>query len=205
MRRLLNQFIIGAVTGFAVGIGYRYFWDDPSQASVANYLRSGLHGMGLAASGFGAHLYFNTHLNQQLRRWPILVEIALRAVVMAIAVSLVAAGLQAVLYEQRPQGTWFVIEFPRIVAITLALSALFGAIFELTRLIGGRTFLNVILGRYRHPTREERILMFLDLVGAADERQREGNAKRLGGLEIDDHLEASATSASSVRAGWTTY
>jgi adenylate cyclase len=182
MRRLLNQFIIGAVTGFAIGIGYRYFWDDPSQASVANYLRSGLHGMGLAASGFGAHLYFNTHLNQQLRRWPILVEIALRAVVMAIAVSLVAAGLQAVLYEQRPQGTWFVIEFPRIVAITLALSALFGAIFELTRLIGGLTLLNVILGRYRHPIREERILMFLDLAGSTS------LAEALGELRMQELL-----------------
>ena len=30
--------------------------------------------------------------------------------------------------------------------------------------------------------------LFDYLVGAADERQREGNAKRLGGLEIDDHL-----------------
>ena len=30
--------------------------------------------------------------------------------------------------------------------------------------------------------------LFDHLVGAADKRQREGNAKRLGGLEIDDHL-----------------
>jgi class 3 adenylate cyclase len=43
---------------------------------------------------------------------------------------------------------------------------LFGAAYELTRLIGGRTLLNVILGRYRHPTREERVLMFLDLTGS---------------------------------------
>jgi class 3 adenylate cyclase len=64
--------------------------------------------------------------------------------------------LQAVLYEERPQSTWFFAEFPRIVAITFVLSVLFGAAFELT----------VILGRYRHPTREERVLMFLDLSGS---------------------------------------
>jgi class 3 adenylate cyclase len=166
MRRLLAQSTVVAVTAFTIGVAYRYLWDDPSQANVANYIRSGVHGMGLAASGLGAHLYFNSRLSGQLRRWPFLAEIALRAVVMAIAVSVIAVGLQVVLYDRRPQGTWFFIDIPRIVAITFAFSVLFGAIFELTRLIGGRTLLNVILGRYRHPTREERVLMFLDLSGS---------------------------------------
>jgi hypothetical protein len=44
-----------------------------------------------------------------------------------------AISLQAVLYDQRPQGPWFFAEFPRIVAITFVLSVLFGAAFELTR------------------------------------------------------------------------
>ncbi len=166
MPRLFAQLTIFAVTAFAMGVGYRYLWDEPSQASVANYLRSGAHAMGLAACGLGAHFYFNAHLSKRLRRWPLLAEIALRAAVMAVAVSTVATGLQAVLYEERPQNIWFFAEFPRIVAITFVLSVLFGAAFELTRLIGGRTLLNVILGRYRHPTREERVLMFLDLSGS---------------------------------------
>jgi adenylate cyclase len=155
MRRLFVQLAIFAVTAFAIGAGYRYLWNEPSQASVANYLRSGVHAMGLAACGLGAHLYFSAYLSKRLRRWPLVAEIALRAAVMAIAVSTVATVLQALLYEERPQSTWFFAEFPRIVAITFVLSVLFGAAFELTRLIGGRTLLNVILGRYRHPTREE--------------------------------------------------
>jgi class 3 adenylate cyclase len=85
---------------------------------------------------------------------------------MAIAVATIATGLQVVLYDQRLQSAWFFADFPRIVAITFVLSILFGAAFELTRLIGGRTLLIVILGRYRHPTREERVLMFLDLSGS---------------------------------------
>jgi class 3 adenylate cyclase len=147
-------------------VAYRYLWDDPSEANVANYLRSGLHGIGLGASGLGAHLYFNARLSGRLRRWPLFAEIALRALVMAIAVSAVAAGLQVALYDRRAENTWYFTEFPRIVAITFALSVLFGAGFELTRLIGGRVLFNVILGRYRHPTREERVLMFLDLSGS---------------------------------------
>ena len=37
--------------------------------------------------------------------------------------------------------------------------------------------------------RRRRRVSLDNLVGAADERQREGNAKRLCGLEIDDHLD----------------
>jgi class 3 adenylate cyclase len=166
MRRLFAQLTVFAVTAFAIGMAYRYFWDDPSQASIANYLRSGAHAVGLAACGLGAHLYFNARLSKRLQRWPLLAEIALRAAAMAVAVSTVATGLQVVLYDQTLQSAWFVADFPRIVAITFALSVLFGAAFELTRLIGGRTLLSVILGRYRHPTREQRVLMFLDLSGS---------------------------------------
>jgi hypothetical protein len=115
MRRLFAQLIVLAVTAFAVGVAYRYLWDDPSEANLANYLRSGLHPIGLAASGLGAHLYFNARLSGRLRRWPLFAEIALRAVVMAIAVSAVAAGLQVTLYDRRPESTWFFTEFPRIV------------------------------------------------------------------------------------------
>jgi adenylate cyclase len=166
MRHPFAQLTAFAVTAFAIGVAYRYVWDDPSQGSIANYMRSGVHAMGLAACGLGAHLYFNARLSKRLRRWPLVAEIALRAAAMAIAVATTATGLQVVLYDRRPEGIWFFAEFPRIVAITFVLSVLFGAIFELTRLIGGRTLLNVILGRYRHPTREERVLMFLDLTGS---------------------------------------
>jgi len=83
MRRLFAQLTAFAVTALAIGMAYRYVWDDPSQASIANYLRSGAHAMGLAACGLGAHLYFNARLSKRLRRWPLLAEIALRAAAMA--------------------------------------------------------------------------------------------------------------------------
>ena len=36
MRRLCAQLIIAGVTAFAIGVTYRYAWDDPSEASFAN-------------------------------------------------------------------------------------------------------------------------------------------------------------------------
>jgi adenylate cyclase len=45
MRRLVTPLIVVAITGFAMGVVYRYLWDDPNEASIANYFRSGVHGM----------------------------------------------------------------------------------------------------------------------------------------------------------------
>ena len=50
--------------------------------------------------------------------------------------------------------------------MSFVLSVVIGAIYELVRLIGGRVLLNVILGRYRHPIREDRVMMFLDLTSS---------------------------------------
>ena len=134
--------------------------------SVANYLRSGVHGLVVAIAGWGCHLYFSSRASGWLRRWPLLAEVAVRAVAMAITVAAVIVGLQMMLYGEALEATWLLANFPGIFALAFVLSVAFSAVFELTRLIGGRVLLNVILGRYRHPIREERVLMFLDLAGS---------------------------------------
>jgi len=166
MRRLSTPTIIIAVIGLTCGLAYRYLVDNPSEGSIVNYVRSGLHGIGIAATGWGAHLYFNSRSGGWLRKSPLVAEILLRAVAMAAAVSTAAAILQMLLYDRRLESTWLAVELPRIVVLAFAISVFFGAAFELTRLIGARVLLNIILGRYRHPTREERVLMFLDLAGS---------------------------------------
>jgi class 3 adenylate cyclase len=85
---------------------------------------------------------------------------------MAIVVATVAMCLQALLYGNRIEIAWLIDGFPRIVGIAFGMSIFIGAAFELTRLIGSRVLFNVVIGRYRRPTREERVLLFLDLVGS---------------------------------------
>jgi adenylate cyclase len=166
MRRSLAPWIVLAVIGLVGGGAYRYFANDPSEATLANYLRSGLHGMGLGLSGWTVHLYFTSHSSEWVRRWPLVVEIAVQSVVMAIVVATVAVILEPVLYGHRIEGAWLLSHFPRIVGVTFAASVVIGALFELTRLIGSRVLVNVIIGRYRRPMREQRVLLFLDLVGS---------------------------------------
>jgi adenylate cyclase len=182
MRRLSTPTIIAVMTGLAIGLAFRYLVDDPSAGSLANYGRSGLHGIGIAATGWGVYLYFNSRRNSWLRKWPLGAEIVLRAIAIAVAVSTAAVLLQKLLYGQRLETPWLVTELPRIVVLAFVTSVLFCAIFELTRLIGGRVLLNIILGRYRHPTREDRVLMFLDIAGSTS------LAEALGEVRIQELL-----------------
>ena len=94
MRRVLPQLIVVAVVGITFGIVYRYFLDEPSETSIANYLRSGVHGMSVAFAAWGVVIYFNLRASRWLRTWPLLAEIALRALVMAITIGAVIAGLE---------------------------------------------------------------------------------------------------------------
>jgi adenylate cyclase len=166
MRRALTPWIILAVFGLVAGGAYRYFANEASEATLANYVRSCLHGMGLALSGWAVHVYFTSRSAEWLRRRPLVVEIALQSVVMATVVATVVMTLEVALYGHRIEAAWLAAHFPRIVGIAFVMSVVIGAISELTRLVGGRILLNFILGRYRRPTREERVLLFLDIVGS---------------------------------------
>ena len=96
-----------AVIGILGGCTYRYFADDWSENTFANYLRSSLHGIGLAFSGWTVHLYFTSRSTEWIRRWPLVVEIVVQSVVMAVVVATVAMVLQVVLYGQwiEPAGS----------------------------------------------------------------------------------------------------
>ena len=90
----------------------------------------------------------------------------MRSAAMALVVAIVALGLQALLYRSRLEGAWLAADFPRIAGIAFVTSVLAGTAYEVKRLVGGRVLLNVALGRYRRPTRETRVLRFLDLAGS---------------------------------------
>jgi class 3 adenylate cyclase len=99
------------------------------------------------------------------------------------------------IYDQPPPTAWLLGDFPRIIALSFILSAVFGAVYELVRLIGGRVLMSVILRRYRHPTREDRVLMFLDLAGSTSLAEALGEVRMQELLtrfffDIDDTIVA---------------
>lgn len=177
MRRTLAPWIVVAAIGLLGGCAFRYFFDPSIEATVAYYLRSGTHGIGVALSGWAVHLYFTSRSSEWVSRWPLVVEIAVQSVVMAIVVATVAAGLQVALYGEGIKARWLATDFPRIVGIAFVMSIFFGAVFELVRMVGSRVLLNVVLGRYRRPTREQRVLLFLDLAGSMSLAEQMGELR----------------------------
>jgi adenylate cyclase len=182
MWRVKNPTLVLAVGGFLSGLAYRYFFDLPIEASVPNYLRSGLHAMGITLAGWGVHRYFTSRRTAWVSRWPLLTDLALRSAAMALAIAVAILGLQVTLYGHRIEVRWLIDEFPGLLVASFFASLFVGAVYELTRLVGSRVLFNVALGRYRVPVREERVLMFLDLAGSTS------LAEAMGELRVQNLL-----------------
>ena len=63
------------------------------------------------------------------------------------------------------------------------LAVLFNLVLGITNLIGGRTFLNFITGRYHSPVKENRFVLFVDIAGST------GLAEQMGGIGIHRLLD----------------
>ncbi|MFF8799931.1 MULTISPECIES: adenylate/guanylate cyclase domain-containing protein [unclassified Methylobacterium] len=83
---------------------------------------------------------------------------------------------------------------PRVLAYALAVSALLVFVIRMRDLIGGEVFINFLIGRYHRPVEEERIFLFLDVVGST------AFAETHGDLRAQEFLSAVfATLAEPVR------
>jgi class 3 adenylate cyclase len=182
MYRPITPTVVIAVFGILFGMGLRYLVDTPLEASVANYLRSGLHGMGVALAGWSTHLYFVSRRSEWISRWPLLMDLAVRSAAMAVIIASAILFLEPLLYWRWIEIHWLGEQFPKIVAAAFSGSLLVVVVFELTRLVGSRVLFNVALGRYRNPVREDRVLMFLDLAGSTS------LAEAMGELRVQNLL-----------------
>jgi class 3 adenylate cyclase len=182
MRRVWVPTIVVIAIGFLFGALFRYFFNPADEASLANYVRSAFHGVCVGMSGWAVHLYFTLRSAQWVRRWPLVAELLIRSAVMAVVVTTVAVTGEVVIYGHRIERVWLLGDLPKIIGLTFVVSITVGAAYELIRMIGGRTLLNVMLGRYRQPAREERVLLFLDLVGSTT------LAEQMGELRVQELL-----------------
>jgi len=185
-RGLLTALIM---IGFAVGIAYRFLMDPAAERDPANYLRSGLHGVGVAVTAWVVQTGFasiaRSSVGTALRRLPVAGELLIRSLVMTAALVTVGISLQFVLYAQPlwlrwATVDWFTTNLPSIVAIGFAISLIIGVATETGRLIENSLLTSVLLGTYHRPVREERIVMFLDLVGSTR------LAEAMGELRVHD-------------------
>jgi adenylate cyclase len=175
--------------GFIVGVGLRWYIDDPVERDLANYVRSGLHGSGIALAGWIVQGSFaamaHSPTGAALRRLPVLAEVLVRSLVMTLVIVIVGVSLQTVLYAEPFRlhwltPSWFETTLPWIIAVGLVISLVVGIITETTRLIGLPMLASIVLGTYHRPVREQLIVMFLDLADSTS------LAEKLGELRVHD-------------------
>jgi class 3 adenylate cyclase len=175
--------------GFVLGLAYRYHYDPGSERDLTNFLRSGLHGMGIAFASWLLPLGFaasaHSPLGAALRRLPVAAEVLIRSLITGIVLTVVVIGLQAVLYAEPLKFhwltvDWFTVTLPRVVMLSFAISLVLGVVTEGARLIDGPLLTSLVLGAYHRPAREERIIMFIDIAGSTQ------LAETLGEVRVHD-------------------
>jgi len=174
--------LVGWLLGwFLLGVAYRHIHDERELRSLANYLRSGLHGVGLGGTIWAVQtaLGARSRLGAALRRLPLAADVIFRALLMTVALSLVGALLQLVLYRSMVES-WIALDLPLIVSTSFAVSVVASVATEIQRLIGGPLLMSVLLGTYHRPTRRRLVVMFLDLANSTR------LAEALGELKVHD-------------------
>ena len=175
LRRAARQsgvLVATVIAGFISGLAYRAIFDLSDERDIANYLRSGFHGVGIFLTVWAVQAAFassaRSRLGSALRRLPLAAEVAVRALTMTAALVVVGLSLQALLYAEPYQlrwltRDWLTVNLPRIVLLGFAFSLVIGMVVEARRLIGGTLLTSLLLGTYHRPARRRLIVMFLDL------------------------------------------
>jgi class 3 adenylate cyclase len=177
------------LSGFAVGVAYRLAFNAPHERDFGNFLRSGLHGVGIALTVWtvltALDVSARTPLGGALRRLPLAAEAVIRALIMTSALVIVGLTLQIILYLDRYRFRWLTEDWlattlPGIVLLGFGFSLVIGLAVEVRRLIGDELLASVILGTYHRPARKRLIVMFLDLAHSTS------LAEALGELRVQD-------------------
>ncbi|TNC16112.1 adenylate/guanylate cyclase domain-containing protein [Methylobacterium terricola] len=164
--------IIAAVSASFGALHGFLFADGPNLAGI-------LYGtcIGLLTIAYQRGVFLAGY-SERLRRLPT------PAYVVAAEISLVVLIVAGMALTGLLLWTLGIVEKPLTDAVTpklstipfaLVMSAVIVSVLRVRDLIGGETFLNLILGRYHRPVREDRVFLFLDLAGSTAYADRHGD------------------------------
>lgn len=176
-RRLLARIVaVGALVGALYGAAAVHEADP-----LAGLAIGALNGA-LVAFAIGGIEIFLLRSGSPAMRWqrrlPFAAVLALKTLAYAAIASLLPAAhlLGLALPGLRESSTDLHTELLTI-AFSLAVTFVFVALLQAAGLVGRRTFLDLLRGRYRRPRLERRFFLFVDLIGST------AIAERLGPLE----------------------
>lgn len=128
------------------------------------------------------HLFYvQTRRGEWLRRRSFIGSLALRTLLYAtiITVSFVINRVaSSLLYgPEMKMASYLGLPLLRDVVFSFGIFLIIFFVLEMRRLVGGRTLVNVILGRYYRPRSERRLVMLVDIKGSTALAERLGDAR----------------------------
>jgi adenylate cyclase len=174
-RTTMRLRIVAGVTVLAAALGGAF--------ALRSALSFASVGSGLLAGGVNGALLSSLEIllqgraRERLRRLPVLAALGLRTVLYSAVFVLGTMAAASFLRLVRPRGgpPGSITLDASYLLLFIAASLVFNFAFLLRRLIGGRTLLALLSGRYRRPKYEERIVLFLDLEGSTELAERLGD------------------------------
>jgi adenylate cyclase len=172
LRTLATLMACGAAAGLVFSISGRH--------SVIVGLSYGLTMSGIL--GAIEIFVFSGLLRDWLAGFPFSAALAIRSALYAAVIALLQWMQPGELIAGLPRDTeagsfWYGF------AYSAAISVLFNLVFAITNLIGARSLLNFLTGRYHAPVEENRFVLFVDIAGST------GLAEQLGGVAIHRLLD----------------
>lgn len=153
-----------AVFGAIAGLMFRDTSDPDQSRAALSFVFGAATGALIGLGMLGMHDWFTHRFRDWLRRRPLIIEMTLNGLAMAVAGVAVQVIVQIVLFDERLAD--IVLLLPFDAARSLALAAVFVTGVHVVRLIGAGQFVSIMVGRYRRPVEEWRIFLFVDVKGA---------------------------------------
>lgn len=121
-----------------------------------------------ASAAFEFYVY-RTAWGAPIRRLPLLLSLAVHFAILLVLAGAILAAIRLPTYYEQLATLGEAAARPRIMrdAVLVVIVAFAFIVWsEIRALIGPRTLINLILGKYRTPRRERRIFLFVDVVGS---------------------------------------
>ncbi len=161
-----RTFTIFLAFGAIGGIVFRLLFDSANEREWGHFAQSATQGLLLAAALWAVDAAVGAAEARLKTRPPLPISLAVRSIALtaAIVVSLIAS--ESLFMRAIPSWAWFAKTIPLALALALPISFLFQAAVSVARLIGIEEILSFLLGRYRRPIAEDRIVLFADVIGS---------------------------------------
>ncbi len=152
-------------------------FDPANQRGLEHFAQSATQGLLLAAALWAVDAAVGAAEARLKTRPPLPVSLVVRstALTAAVVVSLIAS--EALFIGAVPSWVWFAKTIPLALALALPISFLFQAAVSVASLVGVEEILSFLLGRYRRPITEDRIVLFADVIGSTRIAERLGETR----------------------------